>query len=255
MMRALYLAALGPLSLLAACATGETSPDARAGGPDASAGAPDAAIADAAPGSPDAAIADAAPGSPDAPPPPDADVGPTILFTGSNPTTQAGNNSGGTAFDDPCPAGEALIGLYGNLTSETGNHGQLGGRCGTVSLVDNGGSYGVTVVPSTVLPLHGVLGTFNWTRTCPADQVIVGYGGRSGQLIDQLIVRCAPIAVSPGLAVTIGATTDLAAIGGSGGNAFAQTDCPTGQVATMARIRAGDSVDAFGLACSTVSAE
>jgi hypothetical protein len=250
-----YLLAFASLAT-AACATGDTSPDAGSIGADAS--APDAPV-DAAPGAPDAALFDAPPGtpdgSPDAPPPPDADVGPTIVFTGSNPTTQVGNVNGGSPFDDACPAGQALIGFYGNLTSETGHHGQLGGRCGAVSPVDNGGSYGVTVTPSAVLDLHGVLGTFNWTRTCPADQVIVGFGGRSGQLIDQLIFRCAPISVTPELAVTIGTITELAAAGGSGGNPFTTVDCTAGQVGTMARIRAGDSIDAFGIACSSVTAQ
>ncbi|NIR40685.1 MAG: hypothetical protein GWN79_23565, partial [Actinobacteria bacterium] len=45
------------------------------------------------------------------------------------------------------------------------------------------------------------------------------------------------------------ATTDLPAAGGTGGSPFPQTDCPAGQVAGESRIRAGDSIDAFGLGC------
>jgi hypothetical protein len=50
--------------------------------------------------------------------------------------------------------------------------------------------------------------------------------------------------------LTVGTATGLTAIGGTGGSAFAAVGCPTGEVATMARVRVGDNLDAFGLACA-----
>jgi hypothetical protein len=210
---------------------GETTPDA-APGPDAAEGTPDAAIVDGG-----------------------TTTGVTISFGTSVATTQYGNTSGGTAFNDDCPAGEALIGFAGSLTSSTGYHGKVGGVCGAVLVDDN---LAVTVAAGSTLPLHGILGTVAWTRTCPANEVVVGFRGRSGSLIDQLTFRCAPLTVAAsggGYTVTVGTTDDLASIGGSGGNAFAQTDCAAGSVAATARIRAGDGIDAFGLGCSPVTAQ
>jgi hypothetical protein len=104
------------------------------------------------------------------------------------------------------------------------------------------------------MPTRGVQGTSAWSQTCPSNQLIVGFGGRAGALIDQLVLRCAPLIVTAdggGFTVSTGATTDLAAVGGTGGNPFAQTDCAAGQIASTARLRAGDGIDAFGLACTT----
>jgi hypothetical protein len=50
--------------------------------------------------------------------------------------------------------------------------------------------------------------------------------------------------------LTVGTATSLGAIGGTGGSAFAAVNCPTGEVATLARVRTGDNLDAFGLACA-----
>ena len=38
----------------------------------------------------------------------------------------------------------------------------------------------------------------------------------------------------------------------SAGSPFAQTDCAEGEITTISNIRAGDSIDAFGLTCSEV---
>ena len=177
---------------------------------------------------------------------------PMIAFTGDNRTAQFGG-SGGATYVDACPGGQALIGFTGSLTSATGYHGQLSSQCGAVTLVDNAGSYSVRVTSGATLATRGILSGSAWARTCAADQVIVGFRGRSGNLVDQLTFRCAPlIATFAGTwTITVGSTSDLEAIGGNGGNAFAQTDCPAGQVATIAPVRAGDGIDAFGLGCST----
>jgi len=172
-------------------------------------------------------------------------------FTGSDITTQVGNPAGGTASNDACPAGQALTGFAGSLSAATtsGVNRQLTGHCGIVQITGTT----VTVKAGASLPTRGKAGTTSWTRDCPANQVIVGFSGRSGSLVDQLALRCAPLAVAAaitGSALTVGTATTLAAIGGTGGSAFTAVNCPSGEVATMARVRTGDNLDAFGLACS-----
>jgi hypothetical protein len=251
-------------SLATACSSGGSdNPDASSPGPspDAAADPADAAVLDApvpdAP-VPDAEVVDAEP--PDAEPidadPPDASTAHAIVFTGADATAQFGNLNGGTLFPDACPAGQAVIGFGGSLTAETGFHRQIATLCGKVERFGVAGSYTVHVSPGASLPLRGVLaGTFPWARTCGPDQVISGFVGRSGLLVDQLTFSCVPILVDAqdGTTLSLGSVTVLQPIGGSGGNAFAQTDCPAGEVATVARLRAGDGIDAFGLACSVAS--
>jgi len=172
-------------------------------------------------------------------------------FTGSDLTIQVGNPAGGAASNDACPAGQALTGFAGSLSATTtsGVNRQITGHCGIVKIAGTT----VTVNAGASLPVRGKAGTASWTRDCPANQVIVGFAGRSGILVDQLALRCAPLAVSAataGSSLTVGTATTLAAIGGTGGSAYAAVNCPSGEVATMARVRTGDNMDAFGLACS-----
>ena len=85
---------------------------------------------------------------------------------------------------------------------------------------------------------------------------MMGFRGRSGDLIDQLLFRCAPLEVTwdgNDYNVSRGTPFDISAVGGSGGDPFGQADCPGDQVATVANIRAGDSIDAFGLGCQAPS--
>jgi hypothetical protein len=57
------------------------------------------------------------------------------------------------------------------------------------------------------------------------------------------------------MTASIGAIAPIAAVIGTGaGGVFADRDCASGGVATGANIRAGGSVDALGLICSTLTA-
>jgi hypothetical protein len=177
-----------------------------------------------------------------------APVARTAILTGSDRTIQAGNASGGVAFDDACPAGQALVGFAGSLSTAVGVHRQIAGHCGVIQIVGTA----VTMKAGATLPIRGKAGTSSWTRDCPANQVVVGFSGRSDLLIDQLTLNCAPLVASGsalGSALTVATSTVLPAVGGAGGTAFAPTKCLSGEVATMARVRTGDNLDAFGLAC------
>jgi hypothetical protein len=221
---------------------------------DAEVPVPDAMVveADAEVGAPDGA-----PTTPDATvPSPDAQTGPVAVSFGTPTMTQQfGNPSGGSAFPDTCPAGQALIGLSGSLTMDGGFHRQINGQCGSVTRTGSPGSYVVHTGPGLTLPVRGVLnGTFPWARFCPADSVVSGFVGRSGLLVDQITLSCTALSANPDTgALVLGMVTVLAPAGGNGGNAFAQTSCAAGQLATVANLRAGDGVDAFGIGCSSAT--
>jgi len=172
-------------------------------------------------------------------------------FTGSDLTIQVGNTSGGTAFNDACPAGQALTGFAGSLSTATANavNRQITAHCGIVQIAGTA----VTIQAGANLATRGSPGTFSWTSDCPTNQVVVGFSGRSGLLVDRIVLSCAPLvasAATSGSSLTVGTATGLTAIGGTGGTAFAAVSCPIGEVATMARVRTGDNMDAFGLACA-----
>jgi len=180
---------------------------------------------------------------------------PTIAPTGATTAlTQYGNLMGGMPYDDACPSGQVLMGFTGSLAQVSGYNGQISAQCGILQTAMSNGTTVVHVALGATLPTRGAQAAQSWTRSCPVDQVVVGMGGRSGLLVDQLIFRCAPIAIS-GAGYKVGVTDDLNPIGQNGGSAFPQTDCPTNQVASVARIRAGDAIDAFGLACTALAVQ
>jgi hypothetical protein len=221
-------------------ADADLTPDADVHVPDATIGAPDGAV-----GTPDATVSSA-----------DAQIGPVaVSFGAPTMTPQFGNPTGGSAFPDTCPAGQALIGLSGSLTMDGGFHRQINGQCGSVTRTGSPGSYVVHTGPGLTMPVRGVLnGTFPWARFCPADSVVSGFVGRSGLLVDQITLSCTALSANPDTgALVLGMVTVLAPAGGGGGTAFAQTSCAAGQLATVANLRAGDGVDAFGIGCSTAT--
>lgn len=182
-----------------------------------------------------------------------------VFSTSLTSTSLLGDLAGGTPFADQCPAGQAVVGLAGYLDEEGPGAwiGKLRVICGAIGLSKApSGSYAVTIGAGATLPIRGGTGTFSWTRVCPNNQVIVGFSGRSGRLVDQIVARCAELLVTGSAgayALDIGPITDLPSAGGDGGQAFPTTDCPAGDVALLSNIRAGTYVDAFGIGCSTPS--
>lgn len=177
-------------------------------------------------------------------------IGPIGLeLTTPADTDLQGNASGGTRYDDDCPAGQVLVGFNGYTD---GWIFALEPVCGVPSL---SGSIDVVVGAGAILPQRGSSASNMWTRTCGADQMVVGYSGRAGVLLDQLVLRCAPLEVSEAggvFSVSVETVGDLPSVGGTGGSPFGPIDCGPGSVATGVNIRAGDSVDALGLGCNLV---
>ena len=171
-------------------------------------------------------------------------------------TPVRGNPTGGSPFTDICPPSQALVGFTGRLESDpvTGYHGQVGAICGLVE-ISGDETHVVTVSEGETLPVHGNNGLYTWTRRCPADQVVVGFRGRRGLLIDALWFTCAELSYGPvgdDMGIIVGDTTELPVAGNptGGGNVIPATSCPENQVATEYRPRSGDSLDAISFGCA-----
>jgi hypothetical protein len=136
-----------------------------------------------------------------------------------------------------------------------GYHGQLQAQCGIPSVSGSASPYTVTIAPGAVTPLEGLQGVPpQWMLACPANQVVVGFSGRSGALLDNLSADCAPLSITGSAGnytVVIGAITSLPGVGDLGGSVFPDTPCPAGEVSTDTHLRAGDGIDYFGIGCST----
>ncbi|MBK8938832.1 MAG: hypothetical protein IPM79_14700 [Polyangiaceae bacterium] len=166
--------------------------------------------------------------------------------------------SGGELYVDPCAEGQALVGFGGYLDSR-GWHGVMAAGCAELTLVQaEDGSYSVEVGEPIAMPLHGTNGSEPWISACPAGEVVVGFAGRSGALLDQLELACAPFIVvvtEAGVEVGTGEPHFLLAVGGEGGEAFEPLLCEPGRVGMVSRMRAGESIDALGISCGSLAVE
>lgn len=179
----------------------------------------------------------------------------SLSYTGDALTTPYGGD-GGTAFSDRCPLGQVIVGFQG-FTSPA-PQGEYINRiqivCGT-PVITGSGPYLVEVGSGTTLPERGTGGNKAWSRFCSTDHVVIGFEGRSGAYIDQLVFYCAPLEISgtPGAyTLSFGTWEVLTDIGGTGGGAFPRTDCSAGFAAHGGEGRAGSSIDKFQLACTEV---
>jgi hypothetical protein len=176
----------------------------------------------------------------------------TVVIGGQSTTTQQGGPTG-TASTDVCPGNQAVIGYQGFVTGpEVGAVlvGAIQTVCGQLSLGTTPSGQ-LTTAAGATLPVRGSTQDSPWTQMCPADEVVVGFSGRSGAALDQVAFACAPWTVSNGV-LSAGAEVTLTAAGGDGGTPY-QDGCPAGQLARGSNLRSGAWIDAFGLVCGTPS--
>jgi hypothetical protein len=184
----------------------------------------------------------------------DAESPPSLspTLTGESLSAEQGGD-GGTPYIDLCPGSQVVIGYRGFLTGPSVGLILVGGiqtLCGELSL--SGSS--ITTTPGATLPVRGTSEASPWTQTCAANQIVVGFTGRSGIALDQVAFQCAAWSASGdgGEALSSGSVVTLLAAGGGGGSPYANT-CPAGQVARGNNLRAGEWVDAFGLVCGALA--
>jgi hypothetical protein len=179
----------------------------------------------------------------------DSPIARTVVATSQNPTPRRGGSGAGVV--DVCPADRLLVGFEGTHSPSSGSIRSLVGVCATVTLPLAGAP--ATPWQLTRLPPRGDTSGDPWTRLCPERHVLVGFDGNAGSAIGQLVFVCAPISLATsGSAVVLGSDTELDDVGVLTGNDFPQTDCPGGQAARGAEIRAGSVLEAFGLVCTTL---
>jgi hypothetical protein len=168
-------------------------------------------------------------------------------------------SNGGIPFNDACPANQVLVGFQGTIDANTDAGETLirsvQGVCAPLTVTAMS-PYQVKVGTTTALPVRNVTGVVPVTAMCPADEVVVGFSGRTAQFIQSLDFQCAPLVIggsSPSFTLSIGAASTTNEMGAPSGTTFAAISCPNGQVAVGQAPHAGADIDAFGLTCAVPS--
>jgi hypothetical protein len=178
------------------------------------------------------------------------------VSTTKNATAKHSPSTGGTAYTDDCPAGQVLIGFRGTIDGGIASLRSVAGVCATLSVGANS-PYAITTTQAGMLPVRMSAGNTVENAMCPANQVIIGFSGRTAMYIEALIFRCAPLTITgtaPNYELEIGSATDTSPIGGeNAGSTFNAINCAGGQVAVSQVPNAGSAIDNFGLRCSEVS--
>lgn len=175
-----------------------------------------------------------------------------------NATAKHSPSTGGTSFDDACPNNQVLIGFRGTIDGAYMGAGirSIGGVCGTLS-VGAASPYAVTTSSGGQLPERNSPTTGVEMAMCPANQVVVGFSGKSGMYMEALSFRCAPLSItgnSPTFQLQVGNATNTGLLGDENTGAdFAAINCAAGEVAVSQMINAGDAIDNFGLRCAALS--
>ena len=162
----------------------------------------------------------------------------TQTFTNSATIGSATAPFNGTAFDLRCQSNEVLVGFAGKSSTVLD---QTGPMCVAVN------EAGDWLASPIARGLAGGAGGATYTKTCPTNQAVVGFQGRSGLGVDQVDLACQPL--SSGGNVT-GTISFLGAVGGSGGNINAPTYCPAPRPAAGIFGVAGTYVGTFGFSCA-----
>jgi hypothetical protein len=172
--------------------------------------------------------------------------------------SQQGDLDAGTPYTDECPENQVVTGYRGTLLDAPASDlSSVLTLCGEL-VVDSATAGEVRVLRSSTLPERGKRTSNIWEQSCPANAIVTGASGHAGAAIDEIKFQCSRLILSIGptgkYVVSVDPSTlELGPpIGGTGGSPF-QTACPAGQVTRGNKIRAVDSVNAFGLICSTPS--
>jgi hypothetical protein len=176
---------------------------------------------------------------------------PVLVASGQHATPRRGGSGAGVV--DLCRDGDFLIGFQGTASPNRNAPviQSLLGVCATISFPNVGSP---TALVTHILSTRGNTSGDDWSRVCPEGHVLVGFDGNAGTAIGQLVLACAPISLDASRqSVVMGSDIELDDVGASAGTDFPQTDCPAGQAARGAEIRAGSVLEAFGLVCGTLS--
>jgi hypothetical protein len=170
--------------------------------------------------------------------------------------TLFGSTTGGTAWEDVCPAGTALYRFTGRVGDALD---LIQGHCAPLTLETDTSSspyvYRIARGEGTVLGLNGGVGGEVFDAPCPADMFAVGISGEADSLMRDLSIHCAEIQITGGpgsFGLTYGPTTVVDVDAAMSGTAF---DDLLASPAVVDRIRgrAGAVVDAVGIGEASVA--
>jgi hypothetical protein len=176
-------------------------------------------------------------------------------------TTEAlreSQTSGGTEFSDLCAGGQVLIGVQGSTADPADVVRSVQGICGALSVVESPtpGKYEVKITQSSLLPERGPTDSLKQTAMCPADQLLIGFNGRAGGLIDALEFRCASLDIvgaSPDFVLVLRTEGDAGLLGGPGGAGFSYAECSSERIAVGQSTRMAEAATAYGFHCAAAA--
>lgn len=175
-------------------------------------------------------------------------------FASAGMTAQHGG-TGGTAFNDACPAGTAIV-RYDGWVAAAGFLSLIRASCARIEVVGPVASPSILqrdFATPTPTPDRGTPGASTFSAVCPVGSVAAGFSGREGSLLDQVTFRCAALSAS-GTSVVVGPPSNRMTVGTSGGGAaFAAADCPAGSFATRNIGRSATFLDALAMGCSSAT--
>jgi hypothetical protein len=178
----------------------------------------------------------------------DVPLEPTVVLAAGADTPLNGAPSELAPHPYPCPAGDVVTGF--DVELKQGLVGGLQMICATPA-ISSAAPLAVRLSVGRPAAAGAVLGDAPLASRCPPDQVIVGFDGRSGLLLDQLSFRCAPLVLLEGGAtVGLGDVTNLTPVGGGGGSPMPRTDCEPGMMARGVIVSQGSWLERMGLACA-----
>jgi hypothetical protein len=151
------------------------------------------------------------------------------------------------------------LGFNGNLITVVGS---IETVCGRLVMADPSATR-VTVLPGTTLPPRPDVPS-TWRALCPADKVVVGFVGGSGDALDKIAFQCTQLLITKSTTgdVISPDTSTLQVLppnGGDAGTPF-QEVCASGKIARGTNVRTvsvardggvAEWVVAFGLTCAT----
>ncbi len=194
----------------------------------------------------------------------DCRIGPTGIDIGHEDLMELplqGNLGGGGPSADYCPPGQVITGINGAYGSgiSGGGMARVQFECGVLQLEVNEETQALqfSITEGALLPVRGGPGGGTpYAARCPEGYMVVGFGGRSSGLVDQVILRCGRWdIVDTGDSLSMGMTDahNLGPVGGAGGNPFPDAECEPGAVVTVGNARSGAHLDAFGMSCMPIS--
>jgi len=182
-------------------------------------------------------------------------TGVTVAQTTTASGQQLTLTMSGTTFTQKCAANEVIIGYKGTMEQPDAATNWLRSFqavCATLSVTGTN-TYTVNTTQAETLAAHGMPQSMAVSAMCGANQIIVGFGTRTGGAVDQFTFVCAPLVIggtSPNFTLTVGAQTTLPAMGGPGGSPNPAIFCPAGLVGVGDEGREGAAIEAFGLLCA-----